>query len=300
MKLIAFFALLLCGSSSASELIDPDVFFAPPRIASVAIAPDSSRLAALRRVDQHNEVHIYTLGEDSKVRAESGFGVSDYVRQVSWLTSKHVGIWSEQRLIAHFQGVAIPLPGAVQVLYSFEAPDGNPIELYASSGGGNPVVARVEDSEHHVLIHNSDRKYGVLDLHKVDLRDGSSTLVARGKKKTRNYLLHPEDGSILRLDQTPGKSELLRLRAGKTNKWKVLHKVRGKSASAEFNHALRSLYGQTTMLVRERADNEEYHQLVEYNLLDPDYRAPAVRMDGHDIIETIRAPLPGLSSASPT
>ena len=258
MKRLLFGAPFFSSLCPAAEFINPDVFFAPPRIGSVAIAPDSSRLAALRRFERHAEVQIYTLGEDDKVRAETGFGVSDDVTQVTWLTAKHVGIWSERQLVARYQGITIHMPGTITVLYAYEAPGGEPIELYASSDGGNPIVARVDDSEHHVLMHNSDRKYGILDLHKVDLRDGSGTLIARGKKKTRNYLLNPDDGSILRLDQTSRKSGLLRLRPAKTNKWKVLHKVRGKNASAEFNDALRSLYGQTTMLVRERGDNDEF------------------------------------------
>ena len=289
----ALYLVTLTSRAGEEELIAPEVFFAPARIGSVAITPDGSRIAALRQFAQHAEIHIYAVGEDNKVRAETGFAASDRVTQVMWLTSKHLGILSEERLTARYNGTYFGLPGGIRILYTYEPPEGEPIEIHTTSGSDFPVVARESDSDHHLLIHNDDRAYGIRDLVKIDLRDGSSKLVAKGNKKTRNYIQHPDEGSILRLDQTPKKIEILQLKPGTTNKWKVLQRLKGKSAGAEFTNAMRSFYGQTRILVREREDDEEYHQLFEYNLLDPNYREPAVRMDGYDIIETIRVPFTG-------
>ena len=69
--------------------------------------------------------------------------------------------------------------------------------------------------------------------------------------------------------------------------------MRGATRGSDYLTAMRSLFGNTTFLVRERDEGAENHQLFEYNLLDPDYREATVRMDGVDILDTIRLPFTG-------
>jgi len=286
--------LLLLTVAHASDELPVATFYAPPLVLSMGIAPDGSRLAALTRIEGRTEVSTYTLSDEG-VQPESRFNVPSQVGQLTWLTSSHLGIWSSQTTINQVPNGMINLGSPFttrQSLYALKVPTGRPVPILTQVDAVRPIVSRVADSEHHLLVHNWQRKSSHTDLHKVDLRDASSELLATGKKATLTYLLDPANGDILRLDVTRRQIELLRLTGG-VDDWESIHKMRGDSRGADFISAMRSLSGKTTFLLREREEGAEYHQLFEYDLLDPDYREATIRMDGIDILETIDLPFTG-------
>ena len=293
-------AALLLVDVQASE-IPVDAFFAPPLIESVGVAPDGSRLAALTRMDGKAEVRIYILG-DEEIRPDSRLPVPHPIAGLTWLTSRHLGLWTSPT--THTYPWASYSRGSrrtVHTLYAMQVPSGPPLKILTQVNRISAIVARDPASEHHLLMHSYRRTaqpvMGIMrrryhtDLSRVDLRDASSELMAKGRLATSTYLLDP-DGGVLRLDVTDDEIEILRLVAG-TDDWARLHQLHGADRHMGYFTAIQTLFGRTTFLSRERGENLEYDGLFEYNLLQLDYRKPVVALEGIDIVDTLRAPLTG-------
>ena len=187
MKRLVWLILAALSIDAQASEIPAETFFAAPLVQSVGVAPDGSRLAAMTRAGGRKEVSIFTLSDEG-VELELRFKVPPRFERLTWLTSKQLGIWSSETRFVE-EALTSVLGGnpfvTRQLLYSLQVPSGQPLTVLTQINKDvSPIVARVADSEDHLLVHNWDCKASHTDLHKIDLRDGSSELLAKGKKAT--------------------------------------------------------------------------------------------------------------------
>lgn len=263
-----------------------DDYLRESEVRSLALSPDGTRLALVKRVAEDTyRLAVLDTTDGFKVVAVHAEPEGQRFVGVRWVSGDRLAItlsgkkqlrgreWGYRRLMiispdgSNPQGVFADRP---QVL--------NNLDL-------TRIASRLPSDPDHILMVAFD---GRQSLFKINIRNGTSEKVTSGSPRTVWFVVNKKGEPRLRIDFFY-RSRRLPVFAYDIEKdrWKKVKTFHLNNLEEELDSYLATMEGDTTVLMLDRLEDDEYTKLYRYDILTDDYTGVAYEIDGYDVWDTV-------------
>lgn len=287
--LVLLAALYAFGSASAtSNPSAPSIedYLRETEVRSVSMSPDGKKLTLVKRISEDTyRLFILDLENNNALISAHNEPAGQNIVAVRWLTNERMSITLSARknLYGFNYGyrrmmVMSPDGSNPQGMFS-DRPD---LENNLDLAGVFSVLSKDPD---HILMSAHDQGVG---LFKVNINTGTSQKIAQGTDRTIWFSVNEEGKAKLRFDLYYRSKKLVMLTYEEDrDKWVKMKTFRLKDIAEEVEKYLAKIEGDTTVLMLDRLDGDEYAKLHRYDLKTKEYTEVAFEMEGYDLWDTL-------------
>ncbi len=277
--LIAMPLLCLSAALAHGKLPTLDDYFRETELLGVALSPEGTKLAGIRRAKPGRyTLMIYDLATN-KMIASHPEPRKGYFASVRWLNDTRLGVTtrSPRRLR--------------RTLVSMEVGGGDARTLLVDNrrlGKGydlSRIASVLPDDPDHILMVVWNRSF---NLYKVNVYTGDAELKTLGRRSTFAFGISSTGEPEIRLDMNV-RTRKVRLYAfiNKTRKWRKIRSFHFADLTDDLLKNVAKLEGQTEILMLDRIDGEEFVKLHRYDLLTESHSEVVHEVEDYDIRNTI-------------
>lgn len=279
--LVFFASSVTC--SAIAEVPTLDDYFGKAILRDIALSPDGSKLAVIRWIDESENWRLMVIDVTESASLIAAIDEPEGMKLLGlrWLRNDRLGLAVSKSKKAggrtwHFKRmIAINSDGSkgVELL--------NDQKILKDNLNLTNIVSVLPTMPNHVLMTG---RHNLLSLYRVNIRTGHSDRIAQGGTRTFAFLVNKNGEPSLRFDREPYTRKIITLAYEKeSDKWKRISTILVSEFEEQFNRQLASFEGNTTVLMLDRRDEDEYIKLHRYDIKKEEFEDVAYEIAGYDI-----------------